>query len=368
VGTAPTLILNIVYATSAITYAGNHFGGIIRFRPSEPDKLYIQTGDLAYNQTNATLNYANKLTNPYGKILRINTDGTIPADNPFYDDGDPATGNDDRIWSYGHRNMFGMCFNPVTDSMYSSENGLNAWDEFNIIHRGGFYGWANCEGMYNNSSTSVLCTATGDILPIEDWGAPLPALTGCLFYTGTVIPTLNNHILVADNDYGRVYDMTMGNAPAYDIVTSRTTWFDNNPAGTGGGLTAVKQGADGCIYFLRGGYTTAGYLFKVCPVGTGIASQEELGNMIGQNYPNPANGNTQIDYSVAQASRVSISLYDVTGRMVRTILDRQVSAGKHTVELNGLDKFSNGSYFYKIEVTEADKVVYRQTKRMLIIN
>ena len=93
VGTAPTVILNIQYATSAATYGGNHFGGIIRFRPSEPTKLYIQTGDLAYQQSNPTLNFANKLTNPYGKILRINTDGTIPTDNPFYDDGNPATAN-----------------------------------------------------------------------------------------------------------------------------------------------------------------------------------------------------------------------------------------------------------------------------------
>ena len=148
VGTNPTLILKIQYATSPNTYGGNHFGGIIRFRPSQPTKLYIQTGDLAYNQTNPTLNYANKLTNPYGKILRINTDGTIPTDNPFYDDGNPATGNDDRIWTYGNRNMFGMCFSPVTDTMYSVENGYNAWDEFNVVHKGGNYGWATCEGNY----------------------------------------------------------------------------------------------------------------------------------------------------------------------------------------------------------------------------
>jgi glucose/arabinose dehydrogenase len=135
VGTNPTLILNHVY-TSSSPY---HIGGIIGFRPKEPKKLYIEIGELAYEQGNPTLNYANKLTNPYGKILRINTDGTIPTDNPFYDDGKPGTGNDDRIWSYGHRNNFGMCFNPVTDSMYVSENGWNTWDEFNIIHKGRNY-------------------------------------------------------------------------------------------------------------------------------------------------------------------------------------------------------------------------------------
>ncbi|MDQ3046422.1 MAG: PQQ-dependent sugar dehydrogenase [Bacteroidota bacterium] len=367
VGTSPTIILNIVYATSPTTYGGNHFGGIIRFRPSEPTKLYIQTGDLAYQQTNPTLNFANKLTNPYGKILRINTDGTIPTDNPFYDDGNPATGNDDRIWSYGHRNMFGMCFNPVTDSMYSSENGLNAWDEFNIIHKGKHYGWANCEGFYNNSSTSVLCTTPGTVLPLEDWGTPLPAVTGCVYYSGGVMPEFNNHILVTDNDYGRVYDLTLGNAPNYDIVTSRTTFFDNSPAGTGGGLLAVKQGADGCLYFLRGGYTLSGYIFKVCPLGLGVDANAKSENTIGQNYPNPSTGKTQIDYSLEQNSFVTIELFDVTGRKIRTVLNTDVVAGKHTLDLADLSALKDGSYFYKMEVKQKNKVVFTETKRMMIV-
>ncbi|HEY0031096.1 MAG TPA: PQQ-dependent sugar dehydrogenase [Bacteroidia bacterium] len=367
VGTNPTLILNIVYATSPTTYGGNHFGGIIRFRPTEPTKLYIQTGDLAYQQTNPTLNFANKLTNPYGKILRINSDGTIPTDNPFYDDGNPATGNDDRIWTYGNRNMFGMCFSPVTDSMYSSENGLNAWDEFNIIHKGGNYGWATCEGNHMNGSTTTLCTLPGDVAPLATWGTPLPAVTGCLYYSGTVMPEFNNHMLISDNDYGRVYDCTLGNAPAYDIITSKVTWFDNAPSGTGGGLLAMKQGADGCIYVLRGGYTTSGYIMRICPAGLGVSANEAIGNELGQNYPNPTTGNSQIDYTVAQSSSVSIELFDVTGRKVKTVLNMDVPAGKHTVEVNGLSAYSNGSYFYKMIVKQNNKIVHSETKRMLIV-
>ena len=369
VGTNPTVILSIQYATSSGTFGGNHFGGIIRFRPSQPDKLYIQTGDLAYQQTNPTLNYANKLTNPYGKILRINSDGTIPTDNPFYDDGNPATGNDDRIWSYAHRNMYGMCFSPVTDSMYSSENGLNAWDEFNIIHKGGNYGWANCEGDFINSSTTTPCALVGDVVPMETWGTPLPAVTGCLYYSGTVMPEFNNHMLVSDNDYGRVYDCTLGNAPAYDIITTRSTWFDNSPSGTGGGLLAMKQGAEGCIYILRGGYTPSGggYIMRVCPTGLSVGSNVSTGNSIGQNYPNPTTGASQIDFTVAEAAVVSIELFDVTGRSVKTIFNSEVQAGKHTVDVTGMENFSNGSYFYKMVVKQNNKIVHAETKRMLIV-
>lgn len=370
VGTNPTLIFNHIYTSSNT----NHVGGIIRFRPSEPKKLYIQIGELAYEQTNPTNNYANKLTNPYGKILRINTDGTIPTDNPFYDDGKPLTGNDDRIWSYGHRNSFGMCFNPVTDSMYSSENGLNAWDEFNIIHKGGNYGWATCEGDYMNSSTSTPCNNPSFVKPIATWGTvngSLPSVTGCLYYSGTVMPEFNNHILVADNDFGIIYDLTMGNAPAYDMVTNKKSFADvvTGTGGTAGtGLTALRQGADGCIYAMKGGYTTTGEIYRICPKSVGIDSQDGPVNAIGQNYPNPASGKTQIDYSVSQTSRVVITLVDVAGRTVRTLMNTEVQSGKHTLEVSDLSSLPNGSYFYKMDVQQNNKTGFSQTKRMVVLN
>ncbi len=370
VGTNPTIIMNISVNGllningQAIPIAGNHFGGIIRFRPSQPDKIYVQIGDLAYNQTVPATNMANKLNYPFGKILRINKDGTIPTDNPYYDDGNTATGHDDRIWTYGNRNMFGMCFNPVTDTMYSSENGLNTWDEFNIIHKGGNYGWATCEGNFLNTSTTP-CNLTGDVRPIATWSNP-PAVTGCVFYSGSVMPEFDNHLLVADNDFGRIYNLTLGNAPIYDQVTSNVIFADV----TTGGLTAMKQGADGCIYAMKGGYTTTGQIFKICHApGVGIAVNAQIENSIGQNYPNPTTGKTQIDFSVNQTSSVSIDLYDVTGRKLKSIYNAtDVASGLHTVDLADLSNFNAGSYFYKMDVKQNNKVIYTETKRMLLVH
>jgi glucose/arabinose dehydrogenase len=362
VGTAPKLIFNQIYSTTAT----NHIGGIIRIRPSQPTKLYIEIGDLAYNQTNPTLNYANKLNYPFGKILRINTDGTIPTDNPYYDDGKVTTGNDDRIWSYGHRNMFGMCFSPVTDSMYASENGLDTWDEFNIIHKGGNYGWATCEGNYKNSSTTVPCNDPSLINPIATWGAPLPAVTGCLYYSGTVMPEFNNHIIVADNDNGILYDMTLGNAPAYDVVTNKSSFADIVSGGVGSGLTTIRQGKDGCIYAMKGGYTTSGIIYRICPKSLGIDPADGISNEIGQNYPNPTTGKTQIDYNVAQVSTVTITLMDVTGRAIRTLMNAQVQPGKHTLQVDDLSRLSSGTYFYKMDVLQGDKINFSQTKQLII--
>ena len=112
VGSNPQIIFDINDPHSA----GNHTGGNVHFGPD--GKMYISIGDRAIQS-----NSQDVTNNPFGKTLRLNADGTIPTDNPLYDDGNPATGNDDRIWSYGHRNHFDFHLSTVNDSLYSSENG-----------------------------------------------------------------------------------------------------------------------------------------------------------------------------------------------------------------------------------------------------
>ncbi len=369
VGTNPTVILEIDLASyppfnNVSNVAGNHFGGIIRFRPSDPNSIYFCIGDLAYHQGDSVLDVANKLNYPFGKIMRIHKDGSIPTDNPYYDDSIPTVGHCDYIWSYGHRNDFGFTFNPATDSMYISENGYNAYDEYDIIHKGGNYGWAACEGNYIYGTTTP---CTGHINPMTTWGAPLGGVTGTMFYTGSVMPEFDNHIWVADNDYGRIYNLTLGNAPVYDTVTSNVLWADI----TAGGLTTLREGSDGFIYAMKGGYTTNGMIYRIHHTGTGgagIATNEQTDNVIGQNYPNPTTGKTQIDYSIAQNASVSIDLFDVTGRKIKTIQnENNIQAGKHTVEIDDLNNFANGSYFYKMTVKQNGKLIYSETKRLLLV-
>ncbi|HEY3094343.1 MAG TPA: PQQ-dependent sugar dehydrogenase [Nitrososphaera sp.] len=111
--------------------AGND-GGRIKFGPD--GKLYIATGDarrpeLAQNGGSLA-----------GKILRLNPDGSIPEDNPF--EGSP-------VYSYGHRNIQGLAWDPATGQMYASEHGEEGYDEINLIKAGANYGWPiekHCEG------------------------------------------------------------------------------------------------------------------------------------------------------------------------------------------------------------------------------
>ncbi|MBC7862323.1 MAG: PQQ-dependent sugar dehydrogenase [Bacteroidia bacterium] len=346
-GTNPFLVFDLDVSNSI---PGNHVGGNIRMHPSEPDKIYITIGDLAYQQGNTTNNYAQKLTLPYGKILRVNTDGTVPTTNPFYDDGDPFTGNCDWIWSYGHRNAFDMSFSPVNDSLYSSENGWQTWDEVNQISRGNNYGWNTCEGNFLNGSTTTPCSIASSILPIEDWGTTLPAVTGILHYSGTAFSSLDNHLLVADNSFGRIYDITVGNPPAWNTFVSRSTWADF----TTGGLTTIKEGTDECIYAMKGGYTTNGIIYRICPLGMNIEENiSEIGN-IGV-FPNPAADNFSVVFSVKEDAKIKAEFFDVTGRMIGTTPASEFKKGKvyFNVNKNNL-AVAKGIVFGRISVENAD--------------
>lgn len=332
---------------------GIHIGGNIHFRPSEPSKIYFSIGDLGSDQTDTAANYAHLLNNPFGKTLRINSDGTVPNDNPFYDDGNYHTSNCDLIWSYAHRNPFDFCFNPLNDSMYCTENGLTSWDELNIIHRGKNYGWNTCEGFYMNSSTTVLCSDRNSILPIEDWGAPLPAVTGILFYSDTTMPEFNNHLLVADNDYGNIYDLEMGNPPWFDTVISKQIWLD---ATTNAGLTTLRKGTDGCVYALNGGYSTSADLYRICPGWMNVTENTPVVSEISV-YPNPFSENSTITFSLSENSRVKISLYDIFGREI-LISDENRLRGKQSFSIHANQlQLANGNYCCRIETAKGSETI-----------
>ncbi|MCC7301243.1 MAG: PQQ-dependent sugar dehydrogenase [Bacteroidia bacterium] len=333
VGTNPTIIFNQMVSNSI---PGNHVGGNIRFRPSEPNQIYITIGELA-TPANAQL-----MTNPYGKILRINKNGTIPTSNPYYDDGNPATGNDDRIWTWGHRNAYDFCFSTFNDSLYASENGASTYDEVNYVVKGKNYGWQACEGNFQYNTTTP-CTNPAYTNPIAVFGAPLPAVTGILHYTSSVIPALTNHLLVADNDYGRVYDLTLGNAPQYNTVTSQVQLMDLT---TSGGLTTLKQGSEGCFYAMKGGYTTSGNITRVCPVGMNVQTPL-TGVSDAELFPVPARDHLTVRFFLQENSTVKIIITDLTGR---TVLESEEDSGNSGVNERQvpLNDIPSGIYFCTI--------------------
>lgn len=326
VGSNPTIIFDLADPHTA----GNHTGGNIHFGPD--GKLYISLGD------RATMANSQDITNnPFGKFLRLNPDGTIPTDNPFYDDGNPTVGNDDRIWSYGHRNAFDFTFSTVNDSLYSSENGLNTWDEVNMIHKGGNYGWPTCEGFYNINSTTVACSMASSVLPLEDWAGP-PAVTGVVIYDHTLMPEFTNHMLVVDYNNGNITNFTMDALPSADTVIAT-----GSVASTSNALIDITVGNEGCLYLVDGGYTLNGRIRRMCPTGMSINEGEEFRFSV---HPNPNNGSFSLNLK-SELLGAELNIMDILGK---NVFSQKISALTTRINLEDIE-----SGIYLIVVTKEGK-------------
>lgn len=142
-------------------------------------KLYFTTGDASNTSNAQDINSRN------GKVLRLNPDGSVPADNPFA--GNPT-------WSFGHRNPQGLIY--VNNKWYSSEHGPNIEDEVNIIEKGRNYGWPNVNGPCDGGELSF-CSANNVKEPIWSSGGSTIAVCGIAYYNNDRIPQWKNSILMA---------------------------------------------------------------------------------------------------------------------------------------------------------------------------
>jgi glucose/arabinose dehydrogenase len=150
----------VILELDNLSGATNHNGGALAFGPD--GKLYAAVGE------NANGAYAQSFGNLLGKILRINKDGTIPSDNPFYLS---ASGRNRAIWALGLRNPFTFAFKPGGADMFINDVGENTWEEINDGRAGGNYGWPDTEGAtadprfetprYSYSHSSGACAITG---------------------------------------------------------------------------------------------------------------------------------------------------------------------------------------------------------------
>ena len=227
-----------------INTATNHNGGNCHFGPD--GKLYVTFGENA-TSTNAQDSSA---TNLRGKILRLNPDGSIPADNPF--PGKP-------FWSIGHRNSFDFTWDSQTGIMYCSENGPSCDDEVNRVPARGNLGWpieGNC--TYTNNPAYVR--------PLHYFQGPLPALTGIAVYRGSAFPRLRGKLLFTGNSNATVWMTTLSANGDTIVPGSFATFFSY-----GTGFADIEVGPDGNIYLTNGPYS-ANRLLRLRPVQASFAS------------------------------------------------------------------------------------------------
>ncbi|WP_235921469.1 PQQ-dependent sugar dehydrogenase [Lentzea tibetensis] len=188
-----------------------HNGGRLRF--GADGKLYAGTGD-GQNKNNPQ----NKQSLG-GKVLRLNPDGTPPADNPFFAEG----GNARYVWTYGHRNVQGLAVDSQ-GRMWQAELGDGTMDEVNLLQKGGNFGWPGCEGTTGSCS--------GFIAPKKTFSTSSASPSG--------LAIVNDVLFLAALRGERLYRMTISGSS----VGATTAHFE----GTYGRLRTPEPAPDGSLW------------------------------------------------------------------------------------------------------------------------
>jgi len=244
-----------------------HDGGRIQFGPD--GKLYITTGEAG------NPDFAQDLNSLGGKILRINSDGTIPEDNPY---------SDSPIYSIGHRNPQGIDWDE-SGNLVATEHGPSGWrgvahDEINVIIPGANYGWPDVIGDEVSEGLKNPIYHTG-----EDTWAP----SGAEFYYGDKIPQWNGKYFVATlrGSHLHMIDFDLQN----NSVLSHEKLFENEF----GRLRDVQTGPDGFLYILTSNQDGRGTpesnddrILRIVPLNNEINNFEECiaaGNPAMESHP-----------------------------------------------------------------------------------
>jgi glucose/arabinose dehydrogenase len=228
----------VVFEMDHFGDSGLHNSGALEFRPD--GKLYVSVGENNYAQD------AQQFTNTRGKILRINTDGSIPTDNPFYS---RATGNARAMWAMGLRNPFSMDVQPGTGKLMIGDVGGAKFEELNEGRAGVNYGWPISEGATTDSRFQTPFYAYD-----HSAAAGKGAIVGVTFYNPATATFPSAY--VGDVFFG---DYSAGFIQRIDLGTKQVSNFATNI----NQLTDVTVAPDGSLYYLARG--DGGRLFRVRP-------------------------------------------------------------------------------------------------------
>jgi len=219
----------ILYKATPNTKRGVHFGSRIEF--DRNGYLYFSIGDRSDRD-----GLPQDITKDAGKIYRINSDGSIPTDNPFYNTKNAKKA----IYSFGHRNPQGMAMHPETGEIWTHEHGPQGGDEINIVKAGKNYGWPKASfGInYNNTTLTDKTSIEGMEDPIHHW-TPSIAPSGMTFVTSTKYPNWKGNVLVGSLKFQYVTRCILEN----NKVIKEEKLLENI-----GRVRCVRQAPDGFIY------------------------------------------------------------------------------------------------------------------------
>ena len=322
-----------------ITAVTTHSGSRLLILPDRT--LLMTTGDAQQRsdaQTPASLN---------GKILRMNLDGTVPADNPI-------AGS--MMYTLGHRNPQGLTRAP-SGRIYSSEHGENIEDEVNLIEVNRNYGWPTVEGLCNLPAEQTFCTANNVREPLASY-TPTLAVSGITYYNHPAIPGWNNSLLLLSLKAGTFTQLQL-NTTGDQVASQSNLW-----AGTYGRLRAVCVSPQGRVYVGtsnrdgRGTPAATDDRILVLENRSYIPAAVKNGaSSLLQLWPNPATQTVAVRLPTAARTATAIQLRDVLGRATRSI---QLAAGQREVniDLNGLQ---SGLYMVQAQLGDT-----QYTRRLVV--
>jgi aldose sugar dehydrogenase len=237
------------------------YGGRMIFGPD--GRLYVAVGDRDDNVStdDASLRMqAQNLATHTGKVLRLQDDGGIPPDNPFVND--PTARGE--IYTYGHRNAYGLAFHPQTGALWESEFGPRGGDEINVLVAGHNYGWPLVSLGRNYTGTPVSDQPwwrPGMDMPVFHWNPAInPANT--IFYTGQKFDRWTNTLIVAGAGSKMLQQL--------NLARGMVTVGDSMLREINVRFRDVRQGPDDLLYVLtegrsRGNDDTDGMLLRIEP-------------------------------------------------------------------------------------------------------
>jgi glucose/arabinose dehydrogenase len=214
-----------------------HYGSRLVFRGD--GTLFVTLGERqAYSSE------AQSLDSQLGKVVRINPDGTTPADNPYAAQGGLAAS----VWTYGHRNPQAAALHPTTGELWVSEHGPQGGDEVNLALPARNFGWPNVSyGCNYGDPVGTACQIGGGVhlapytAPVAYWYPTSTAPGGMLFYTGTRFPEWQGNLFVGGLA-GRTLWRFVLNGSA---IVGQEPFFAGQHE-----IRDLKQGPDGWIYLI----------------------------------------------------------------------------------------------------------------------
>src|SRR5438477_11070919 len=278
----------VILELNSLSTATNHNGGALHFGPE--DNLYVAVGD------NAKGSNSQNLSNLFGKILRITSDGTIPSDNPFVQ----STTARHEIWALGLRNPFTFAFRGTTNFMYINDVGQSTWEEIDLGQAGANYGWPATEGPTTNPAYKS---------PIYYYGhSDGCAITGGAFYSPSTTNFPSSYVgkyLFVDYCAGFIRILNPSTAQATNFITGASQPVD------------IQVGADGSLYYLARGTSSVmkvRYTTNLSPVITTQPSSQLVSVGYPVTFSVTASGPTPYSY---QWKRNGVDIFAATARTYR---------------------------------------------------